>query len=138
MLVPHMSDVSAVARRLSAQSGIPLLDTEACIPARPRPTSGRMASRVAERCWTFWTGPPVLAIMIEDASALADIDALVAVPGVDIVVVGPSDLSASLGVVGSVDNDELPLAIDRVFSALSFSRGRVRRPVERRLPEVGQ
>jgi 4-hydroxy-2-oxoheptanedioate aldolase len=55
--------------------------------------------------------------MIEDVSAIADIDAVVGVPGVDIVVVGPSDLSASLGVVGLAQNEELAAAIERVFTA---------------------
>ena len=44
-------------------------------------------------------------------------DAIVATPGVDLVVVGPSDLSASLGVIGDPNDPGLAAAVATVFKA---------------------
>ncbi len=40
-----------------------------------------------------------------------------ATPGIDLVVVGPSDLSASLGVIGDPKDARLAAAVDRIFKA---------------------
>lgn len=45
----------------------------------------------------------IVALIIEDIRAVERIDAILAVPGVDMVVVGQADLSASLGVLWQVD-----------------------------------
>ena len=48
-----------------------------------------------------------LAVMVEDLPALAEIDAIAATEGVDIVAVGPSDMSRALGVGGTSDHPKL-------------------------------
>lgn len=45
-------------------------------------------------------------VMIETAKALANVDEIVSVPGVDAVYVGPSDMSLSLGLGVMADNEE--------------------------------
>jgi 4-hydroxy-2-oxoheptanedioate aldolase len=63
----------------------------------------------------------VCIVMVESAEGVANIDEIAAVPGVDAVLLGPADLSLSLGVqvVGSADptNDRLLAAVDRVVEA---------------------
>ena len=54
---------------------------------------------------------------IEHAKAVADIEGILAVEGVDSVVVGPFDLSASLGHPGELDHPEVTEAIARVAEA---------------------
>ena len=56
----------------------------------------------------------ILACMIEDMTAVERIDEIAAVDGVDLLAVGPSDLSRSLGVSGQPDHPRLVAAIDRV------------------------
>lgn len=56
-------------------------------------------------------------VMCEDADALADIEAIAAVPGVDAVFVGPYDLSASLGHVGEPEHPVVVEAVARVVAA---------------------
>jgi 2-keto-3-deoxy-L-rhamnonate aldolase RhmA len=56
-------------------------------------------------------------VQAEHATAVANIDAIVRVPGVDAVLVGPYDLSASLGKMGAVDDPVVVGAIDRVTAA---------------------
>ncbi|MFQ5407605.1 MAG: HpcH/HpaI aldolase/citrate lyase family protein [Anaerolineales bacterium] len=53
-------------------------------------------------------------VQAEHRAAVADIEAIVRVPGVDAVLVGPYDLSASMGKPGAVDDPEVRAAIDRV------------------------
>lgn len=59
-----------------------------------------------------------LAVMIEDLPALEQIDEIAATEGVDIVAVGPSDMSRALGVAGQNDHPKLNEAIRRVADAV--------------------
>jgi 2-dehydro-3-deoxyglucarate aldolase/4-hydroxy-2-oxoheptanedioate aldolase len=56
-------------------------------------------------------------IQIEHADALEDVGAIVSVPGIDAVLIGPYDLSASLGRMGQVDHPEVLDAIAQIRAA---------------------
>ncbi|MBX3436470.1 MAG: 2,4-dihydroxyhept-2-ene-1,7-dioic acid aldolase [Planctomycetaceae bacterium] len=56
-------------------------------------------------------------VQAEHADAVKNIDAIVAVPGIDAILLGPYDLAASLGKMGSIDDPEVTSAIDRVTAA---------------------
>jgi 2-dehydro-3-deoxyglucarate aldolase len=59
----------------------------------------------------------VVVVQAEHARAVENIEAIVRVPGVDAVLLGPYDLSASLGKMGQIDDLVVTAAIDRVASA---------------------
>jgi 4-hydroxy-2-oxoheptanedioate aldolase len=59
-----------------------------------------------------------LAVMIEDLPAVADIDAIASTEGIDIVAVGPSDMSRALGVSGTPDHPRLVEVVHRVADAV--------------------
>jgi len=59
-----------------------------------------------------------LAVMVEDLPALAEIDAIASTEGVDIVAVGPSDMSRALGVGGTSDHPKLVETVHRVADAV--------------------
>src|SRR5215211_649505 len=59
-----------------------------------------------------------LAVMVEDLPALDEIDEIAATDGLDIVAVGPSDLSRALGVAGQNDHPKLVETIQRVAEAV--------------------
>jgi len=65
---------------------------------------------------------PLLVAMLEDAGALDNLEEILQVEGLDAVMVGPYDLSASLGVTGSFDAPEFVAAMKRI-SALSAQYG---------------
>jgi 2-keto-3-deoxy-L-rhamnonate aldolase RhmA len=65
----------------------------------------------------------ILACMIEDMEAVERIDEIAAVDGVDLLAIGPSDLSRSLGVSGQPDHPRLIAAIDRVREAVKTGAG---------------
>jgi 4-hydroxy-2-oxoheptanedioate aldolase len=56
-----------------------------------------------------------LAVMIEDLPAVAEVDAIAATEGIDLVAVGPSDMSRALGVSGQPDHWKL---VQRVAEAV--------------------
>jgi 2-dehydro-3-deoxyglucarate aldolase len=56
-------------------------------------------------------------VQAEHIQAVEHIEAIVRVPGVDAVQLGPYDLSASLGRMGQVDDPAVVAAIDRVIGA---------------------
>jgi 2-dehydro-3-deoxyglucarate aldolase/4-hydroxy-2-oxoheptanedioate aldolase len=58
-----------------------------------------------------------VAIQIETPGALAECEAIAAIDGVDLLFVGPSDLSQVLGVLGQWESPKLWEAIGRVAAA---------------------
>jgi len=58
-----------------------------------------------------------VAIQIETLGALNEVDAIAAIDGVDLLFVGPADLSQALGVLGQPDHASVWEAIDRVAAA---------------------
>ena len=53
-----------------------------------------------------------LIVQVESAAGLADLDAILAVDGVDAVFIGPADLSAALGYRGRADHPEMVATIN--------------------------
>jgi 4-hydroxy-2-oxoheptanedioate aldolase len=60
----------------------------------------------------------VTIVMIEHPAAIEQIDRIVAVPGVDLAVIGIFDLATALGVPGQLDHPEVVRAIARAESAI--------------------
>jgi 2-keto-3-deoxy-L-rhamnonate aldolase RhmA len=56
-------------------------------------------------------------VQIESVSALESVSEIAAIPGVDVLFVGPSDLSTSMGIPGQFDAPELLAAFDAVIAA---------------------
>jgi len=67
------------------------------------------------RAWLAENG--VVIVMIEHIDAVNAVDEILAVPGVDGYIIGPYDLSASLGVPGEFDNPKVIDAIERICAA---------------------
>lgn len=58
-----------------------------------------------------------VSVMIERMEAVEAIDAIVAVPGLDSIVLGPYDLSGSLGRLGNVEHPDVVAAMERAIAA---------------------
>jgi 2-keto-3-deoxy-L-rhamnonate aldolase RhmA len=56
-------------------------------------------------------------LQIETREALEDLDAVLAVPGIDALLIGPNDLSAALGHIDDLAHPEVEAAIARVLAA---------------------
>lgn len=59
----------------------------------------------------------VIIVMIEHIDAVQQIDAILSVPGIDAYIIGPYDLSGSMGRPGELDHPEVQLAIEKVLEA---------------------
>jgi 2-keto-3-deoxy-L-rhamnonate aldolase RhmA len=87
----------------------------------------------------------LLAVMIEDVEALDNIEAIAAVDGVDLLAIGPSDLSQSLGVTDGQDPkirgvvEKIAAAVRKVGKAkMSISLGHASFPLKpAQLKEMG-
>ncbi len=59
----------------------------------------------------------VIVAMIEHVDAVNAIDAILAVPGIDAYIIGPYDLSGSMGRPGELDHPDVQAAIARILEA---------------------
>lgn len=59
----------------------------------------------------------VVVLMIESALGVANTEAIAAVPGVDVLMIGANDLAADMGHVGTVEHPEVHAAFARVAGA---------------------
>ncbi len=59
----------------------------------------------------------LVAVQIETALGLANRDAILAVPGIDAVFIGPNDLSLSMGLPGRLDHPDVVQAIEDIFAS---------------------
>ncbi|MEO3937924.1 aldolase/citrate lyase family protein [Dermatophilaceae bacterium Soc4.6] len=110
VVVPLVEDAAEAAKAVAAVR-YPPLGRRSMGPLRA--AYGELGEVAAANDGTF------LAVMVETASALDDVEAIAATPGVDAVFVGPFDLSLALGTdVGSMLADGGPTApLPRVVAA---------------------
>jgi 4-hydroxy-2-oxoheptanedioate aldolase len=59
----------------------------------------------------------VVGLLVEEPGAVEEIDEIVAIEGLDFVFIGPSDLSASMGLAGSRGHPRVVDAVERVIAA---------------------
>lgn len=57
----------------------------------------------------------LVVVQVEDRGALGEVEAIAALPGVDVVFLGLTDLSQDLGVPGQYDDPALASAVERAF-----------------------
>jgi 4-hydroxy-2-oxoheptanedioate aldolase len=131
---PAWSDMVLIKRLLDAGAQtflIPNIDTaeEAAAavsftrypPAGVRGVSGTSrAARYGQTPDYLQTAGNEICILaqIESATGLANLEAIAAVPGVDVVFIGPADLAASLGHLGDMQHPVVQAAVDDAFGRL--------------------
>jgi 2-keto-3-deoxy-L-rhamnonate aldolase RhmA len=59
----------------------------------------------------------VVIVIIEEARAIENVEAIAATPGIDAMFIGTSDLSFSLGLRGNQDHPRLNEAVEKVIAA---------------------
>jgi 4-hydroxy-2-oxoheptanedioate aldolase len=112
--LPHISNAQAAREAVRAVRYAPLGDRGMAGASRASdfgtvPLAEHMARSNREI---------TLAVMIEDLPAVDQIDAIAATEGIDIVAVGPSDMSRALGISGAADHPKLLAVIERVGEAV--------------------
>ncbi|HYB43679.1 MAG TPA: aldolase/citrate lyase family protein [Candidatus Methylomirabilis sp.] len=112
--LPHISDARAARDAVKAVRYAPLGDRGMAGASRASDYGKIPLPEHIERSNREIT----LAVMIEDLPALDEIDAIASTEGIDLVAVGPSDMSRALGVSGTSDHPKLVAAVHRVAEAV--------------------
>lgn len=116
VLVPHVSSAEEAEVAVRACKYPPLGN---------RGTGPRRPSRygVREREYLTEANERTIAmVMIETDAAVRDIDRILAVEGLDGIVVGPVDLAASMGLLPDFDHSEVEAAIETVIARARAAR----------------
>ena len=114
--VPHVNTAEDARRAVESVKYHPI--GERGLAAGVRSASygyGMTMSEYAERS----NRETLVCVQIEEAEAVANVDRIVRVEGVDVFFVGPSDLSQSLGYPGRSDAPEVREAMDGVFASIA-------------------
>jgi len=112
--LPHISDARAAREAVKAVRYAPLGERGMAGASRASDYGKIAVKEHIERSNREIT----LAVMIEDLPALVEIDAIASTDGIDIVAVGPSDMSRALGVSGTADHPKLVEVVHRVAEAV--------------------
>jgi 2-dehydro-3-deoxyglucarate aldolase/4-hydroxy-2-oxoheptanedioate aldolase len=102
-------------------------DAEAAVRACKYPPQGMRGiagshraggyGRHAPEYWKRANDEILVVLQVETAGAVEEIDEIVRIPGVDVIFIGPADLSTSLGHMGNPGHPEVQSAMGRVESA---------------------
>lgn len=112
--LPHVNDAAAAREAVRAVRYPPLGERGMMAGSRAAdfglvPLKDHMAQSNSEI---------TLAVMIEELSALDEIDEIASTEGIDLIVVGPADMSRALGVTGQTNHPKLVDTIQRVADAV--------------------
>ena len=100
VLVPHISTADAAKRLVEASRFHPEGNRGICRYVR----AAGFSSMNRHAYFKMANEQTLTVAMIEGAEGVANLDRILEVPGIDLVFVGPYDLSQALGVPGEVDN----------------------------------
>ncbi len=113
VMIPHVEDVEQVRMAVDAAKYPP--QGIRSYGVRPIITDYR-ASTMKQQI-TELNQDTMVIIQIESEKAIREIDSLLSIEGVDAAVVGPNDLSMSLGVPGELEHQVMNEAIQRMIEA---------------------
>lgn len=119
--VPHVGSAAEARRVVEAARYRPLGSRGLAVGTRAAHYGlrGSLAEHVAEA-----NRDTLVCVQLEDTGALSDVDAIAAVEGMDVVFVGPSDLSQSLGHPGDITHPAVQDAMRAAFARIRAA-GRV-------------
>jgi 4-hydroxy-2-oxoheptanedioate aldolase len=116
IMIPHIRDADDALAAVSAARYAPMGDRGISSATRAA-GYGALAADFAE--YARRTNEELLLYaMIEDRSAVDDIEAIAAIQGLDIVAVAPADLARSLGHMGTHNHPEVGAMIDRLVDSI--------------------
>ena len=118
VLVPYCETADQVSAVVNAAKLRPL---KGLLHERARGGAG-FPSEATERYLTRRNANTVVIIGIESVPAVDNLDAILDVPGVDAIFIGPNDLSVSLGIPDEYDNPRYVEAVEHII-ATAQARG---------------
>jgi len=113
IVAPHVDD-AAQARRIAEACLYPPLGKRSIPGAQPQLAFKPIAPAEATR---LVNEQILVVVMLESPRAIENAEAIAAVPGVDVLLIGTSDLCAELGILGQVGDARVEAAYRRVIDA---------------------
>lgn len=113
IVVPHV-DTPEVAAQMVSNCKYPPLGHRSVTGALPQLDFESHSFEASTRAINAST---LLVIMLETPLAIDNADAIAAVPGVDVLLVGCSDLGMEMGLPGQPDHPDMERALDKVVQA---------------------
>ena len=113
VIVPHVNSGDEAAAIVDAARFPPLGHRSI---AGPNAVSG-YDSRPAAELTGVLERRTVVAVMIETPQAVEAVDTIAAVEGIDMILIGPSDLTAEMGIHGQYENEHFHHAVESVAAA---------------------
>jgi 2-keto-3-deoxy-L-rhamnonate aldolase RhmA len=113
IVVPHV-DTDEVARRMAQNCRYPPLGRRSITGALPQ--LDFQALPVGEAMATI-DRATLLIVMLESPEAIENVERIAAVPGIDALLVGTSDLSIELGIPGQFEHPKVVAVFERVIAA---------------------
>jgi 2-keto-3-deoxy-L-rhamnonate aldolase RhmA len=113
VIVPHVNSGDEAAAVVDAARFPPLGHRSI---AGPNAVSG-YDSRPAAELTGVLERRTVVAVMIETPQAVEAVDTIAAVEGIDMILIGPSDLTAEMGIHGQYENEHFHHAVESVAAA---------------------
>lgn len=113
IIVPHVNSKSEAESAVHAARFRPVGHRSI---SGPNPVSG-YGSRSAAELVAEIERLTVVAVMVETPDAVEAVDSIAAVEGVDMILLGPADLTAELGIGGDYENNRFHRAVETVAAA---------------------
>jgi 2-keto-3-deoxy-L-rhamnonate aldolase RhmA len=113
VVVPHVDTVEQ-AQAVANACRYPPLGKRSI--AGPMPALGFAAIPVGEATKRM-NEENIVVVMLETPQAIDNADAIAAVPGIDVLLVGTNDLCAEMGIHGDFGNPRVPAAYEKVIAA---------------------
>jgi 2-keto-3-deoxy-L-rhamnonate aldolase RhmA len=113
IIAPHVDTAAQARAVVEACKFAPLGARSAAGPAFQANYERLPMSELAEHM----NEAVLTAVMLESAEAIVNAEAIAAVPGVDLLLIGSSDLAAQLGVAGRPDHPEVAAAVTQAAAA---------------------
>lgn len=116
IIIPHVRDAADVRRAVEAARFRPLGDRGMSDKTR----AGQYGAAASDfLAFTQQVNRDLMVVaLIEEASAVEDIEAIAALDGLDVCFIAPSDLSRSLGYMGTRNEPHVAAAVQRVAAAV--------------------
>ena len=113
IVAPHVED-AAEARRIAEACLYPPLGRRSIPGAQPQLAFKAMPAAEATK---LVNEQLLIVVMLESPRAIENAEAIAAVPGVDALLIGTSDLTAEMGILGQLGHERVEAAYRRVIDA---------------------
>jgi len=118
IIVPRTCTREEARKAVAAAKFSPMGIRGAC----PRVRAARYTAIPAARYYSSANEDTVVILLVESPEGVAELPGMLEVPGVDVVMVGATDLSHALGVPGQYEHPAVQAEIDRVIKEAEIRR----------------